>query len=76
MSFNNLQSDSFNIQFNEAMSSNPEYLATIKTPQDLIPLGVLKDFKGPGPVDKLYTCLLYTSPSPRDKRQSRMPSSA
>ena len=26
--------------------------------------------------DQLYTCLLYTSPSPRDKRQSRMPSSA
>ena len=25
---------------------------------------------------KLMTCLLYTSPSPRDKRQSRMPSSA
>ena len=24
----------------------------------------------------LKTCLLYTSPSPRDKRQSRMPSSA
>ena len=23
-----------------------------------------------------YNCLLYTSPSPRDKRQSRMPSSA
>ena len=27
-------------------------------------------------VTKLYDCLLYTSPSPRDKRQSRMPSSA
>ena len=26
--------------------------------------------------DTLGTCLLYTSPSPRDKRQSRMPSSA
>ena len=26
--------------------------------------------------DDRYTCLLYTSPSPRDKRQSRMPSSA
>ena len=27
--------------------------------------------------ESLYeTCLLYTSPSPRDKRQSRMPSSA
>ena len=32
------------------------------------------------PLAILYTmhdpCLLYTSPSPRDKRQSRMPSSA
>ena len=27
-------------------------------------------------VDVVYNCLLYTSPSPRDKRQSRMPSSA
>ena len=26
--------------------------------------------------DVAYSCLLYTSPSPRDKRQSRMPSSA
>ena len=26
--------------------------------------------------DMSYGCLLYTSPSPRDKRQSRMPSSA
>ena len=26
--------------------------------------------------DEFITCLLYTSPSPRDKRQSRMPSSA
>ena len=25
---------------------------------------------------RTYLCLLYTSPSPRDKRQSRMPSSA
>ena len=27
-------------------------------------------------VAKALLCLLYTSPSPRDKRQSRMPSSA
>ena len=26
--------------------------------------------------ESMNTCLLYTSPSPRDKRQSRMPSSA
>ena len=30
-------------------------------------------FRRPG---RLERCLLYTSPSPRDKRQSRMPSSA
>ena len=27
-------------------------------------------------VRAVFPCLLYTSPSPRDKRQSRMPSSA
>ena len=35
--------------------------------------------KGPIPLPtriERYTCLLYTSPSPRDKRQARMPSSA
>ena len=36
---------------------------------------------GSGDTEPLFTiqgssCLLYTSPSPRDKRQSRMPSSA
>ena len=31
---------------------------------------------GTGKSFLLTTCLLYTSPSPRDKRQSRMPSSA
>ena len=30
----------------------------------------------PAFIQQLNTCLLYTSPSPRDKRQSRMPSSA
>ena len=40
-------------------------------------LGVV--YKTRGELDKaeeFYHCLLYTSPSPRDKRQSRMPSSA
>ena len=37
--------------------------------------GLLVDQAG-GPGVKPYHCLLYTSPSPRDKRQSRMPSSA
>ena len=33
-------------------------------------------FSIPGATVLSVTCLLYTSPSPRDKRQSRMPSSA
>ena len=32
-----------------------------------------RSFRFPSGIDR---CLLYTSPSPRDKRQSRMPSSA
>ena len=38
----------------------------------------LKETHGlvPGLAVVLVGCLLYTSPSPRDKRQSRMPSSA
>ncbi|GAB5883108.1 hypothetical protein JMUB7530_27910 [Staphylococcus aureus] len=32
--------------------------------------------KGSQYVSLAYTCLLYTSPSPRDMRRSRMPSSA
>ena len=34
-------------------------------------------FDGPPTfIERIASCLLYTSPSPRDKRQSRMPSSA
>ena len=29
-----------------------------------------------GEVEQVVTCLLYTSPSPRDRQKSRMPSSA
>ena len=41
-------------------------------------IGILPEFGGRLIHDYLssYFCLLYTSPSPRDKRQSRMPSSA
>ena len=35
-----------------------------------------KLFKGTLFSQQFLSCLLYTSPSPRDKRQSRMPSSA
>ena len=32
--------------------------------------------QGPGDMGKVMGCLLYTSPSPRDRTRSRMPSSA
>ena len=38
-------------------------------------MGIKMVLSGEG-ADELFGCLLYTSPSPRDKRQSRMPSSA
>ena len=35
-----------------------------------------EDAKSFGLIDEVVTCLLYTSPSPRDRQKSRMPSSA
>ena len=44
---------------------------------DIDELKVSKVFVNEGPTMKrIKTCLLYTSPSPRDMRRSRMPSSA
>ena len=37
---------------------------------------LLQDAVEKANADENLSCLLYTSPSPRDKRQSRMPSSA
>ena len=57
------------------------------TPREAgLSIDVIKHFAGKLPImgvclghqciGQAYGCLLYTSPSPRDKRQSRMPSSA
>ena len=54
---------------------HPDYLDEISSAvqkndiRDLIEEGLIK-------AKPIKGCLLYTSPSPRDKRQSRMPSSA
>ena len=51
-------------------------------PAAVISMAVLRRFKGHNIKENnivqtiASACLLYTSPSPRDKRQSRMPSSA
>ena len=43
--------------------------------KELVALGA-KETNTPAECAENMDCLLYTSPSPRDKRQSRMPSSA
>ena len=56
--------------------SDEPYMAD-KTEQDeLTELGDKVESDDLGKGASLKACLLYTSPSPRDKRQSRMPSSA
>ena len=37
---------------------------------------IMRNQVGVGINEDPYTCLLYTSPSPRDRQKSRMPSSA
>ena len=41
-----------------------------------VPVGEAMQGRVVNPLGQPIDCLLYTSPSPRDKRQSRMPSSA
>ena len=57
------------IAISQTMKSNDYYVIT---DSDLIPY----PDTSPDMLSRMKTCLLYTSPSPRDKRQSRMPSSA
>ena len=41
----------------------------------MAPINALKNINSKDPIE-IFTCLLYTSPSPRDRTRSRMPSSA
>ena len=71
--FNQLKEKAKNIAFNCRVCSVSNPGTRRKTPAASIlatyPLEIIT-------ADLLEVCLLYTSPSPRDKRQSRMPSSA
>ena len=58
------------VKYKKNKPSNIEDLVSIEEPLEMV-VRYKKDNEW---VDN--SCLLYTSPSPRDKRQSRMPSSA
>ena len=47
-----------------------------KLPSINLPVGPYTSYKADVSHEGYYICLLYTSPSPRDNRVSRMPSSA
>ena len=44
--------------------------------KEVVPLKEVSKLQGRTRVAQISTCLLYTSPSPRDVEESRMPSSA
>ena len=63
----------------------PEYVRWVNNDRYVVSVSKLENYRDtPFTTGSLFTksvtdgknCLLYTSPSPRDKRQSRMPSSA
>ena len=61
-----------------SVTRNKEYLSKYLLEEERV-VGAMLDSKKLVPEGKgryKYTCLLYTSPSPRDMRRSRMPSSA
>ena len=55
-------------------NESPEYSGRIFLHQEEYCKPFFKDLKTN--VDEYLNCLLYTSPSPRDRQKSRMPSSA
>ena len=59
--------------YDAAVISGTISQVTVKFGLDEIQIGW---FVGCALIGSIIGCLLYTSPSPRDKRQSRMPSSA
>jgi len=50
--------------------------APLLTPHDPLAMHLEDQLQPPNRTHWLGTCLLYTSPSPRDRTRSRMPSSA
>ena len=67
-----VRSDSQSRYLTDLSAEVPKLLLTSSLPQVIESLpGSFFNFS-----EMIRNCLLYTSPSPRDKRQSRMPSSA
>ena len=62
------------LDFSEQIRSNASLWENIRKKKERIKRGSPERMRKPG--ENTQTCLLYTSPSPRDGLLSRMPSSA
>ena len=75
-----LSLSSFGVLASEAPSANVYIISPLNGEEVSSPVAIRFGLSGmgvaPAGVDKPNTCLLYTSPSPRDRTRSRMPSSA
>ena len=71
MKIRNLIQKEFKIANQPPPKDKADYKAKMSTIQDLQKNPKLRD-----PESQANICLLYTSPSPRDRQKSRMPSSA
>ena len=61
----------------DAIENSPQMVVELDAVEDAVPERVVSEAAmGSGAGEPLLACLLYTSPSPRDQRGSRMPSSA
>ena len=76
--FNDLTIDLYNLYKKSSfLAIDTEAMGLIHGRDRLCLVQICNEFKRTSCIKiELNTCLLYTSPSPRDKRQSRMPSSA
>ena len=64
-------------RFNPPIEWNPTIMGHQKTRMNRYFFGLVQLIEGVSNFLSVpYSCLLYTSPSPRDRQKSRMPSSA
>ena len=65
-----------NLQNGASVSVNGVCLTVVAIEKEHVRFDVIRETLNRSNLDALKTCLLYTSPSPRDGLLSRMPSSA
>ena len=74
--FDNSAMDGYAVRAADLLGATPDAPVRLPVVADLAAGDAPDRPVGPGEAARIMTCLLYTSPSPRDRTRSRMPSSA